>query len=117
MNTITYEFCPGDKVFGVHFYPVGAKIFEGEIIEIFVRVTKGFTFKGYKLNKWPLSYFPEDCIFPTMDEAKQARSEWLEQIKDKQHEEDFSTPSVLPYHHSESGTTTERVSAFRGRNS
>ena len=116
MSTINYRFNPGDKVFGVHFYPIGAKIFEGEIIEIFVKVTKTFTNKGYKISKWPLSYFPEECIFTTMDEAEKARSEWLQKIKDKQHEEDSSTPSILPYPYSESGTTTERVSTLRGRN-
>jgi hypothetical protein len=119
MNTINYRFNPGDYVYGVHFYPSGAKIFKGEIIEMFSRVTKDYTFLGYKLSAWPVSYFPEENIFSSEDEAKKAREDWLNNIKDKQHEEDFNTPSMLPYDSdsSSSTTTTQRISAFRRRNS
>lgn len=29
MNTINYKFSPGDKVFGVNFYPIGARMVGG----------------------------------------------------------------------------------------
>lgn len=84
MNTITYEFCPGDKVFGVNFYPIGAKIFEGTVIEAVSKVSANSKFVGYKISSRPIVYFPEENVFGTEDEAKQAKENWLKQIKDKQ---------------------------------
>ena len=84
MNTVNYRFSPGDKVFGVNFYPIGAKIFEGTVIEAVSKVSANSKFVGYKISSRPIVYFPEENVFDTEDEAKQAKENWLKQIKDKQ---------------------------------
>lgn len=72
---------------------------------------------NYKIDAYPIKYFPQENVFSTEDEAKKARKDWLNNIKDKQHEEDSSIPSILPYPNSESGAETYRVSVLRRRSS
>ena len=117
MSTVNYKHNPGDHVFGVHFYPSGAKIFEGDVVELLIKITKVGTYVRYKLTSWSIGFFAEDCIFTSKEEAEKAKLDWKQQIKDKQHEEDSSIPSILPYPNSESGAETYRVSVLRGRNS
>lgn len=93
MNTITYEFCPGDKVFGVNFYPIGARIFEGTVSKVHITVrpyndrlrslTQLYTIV-YELDNIGFRNFAEENVFATIEEAKQAKEDWLKQIKDKQ---------------------------------
>jgi len=101
MNIVNHKYNPGDHVFGVHFYPSGAKIFEGDIIELFVKVTLNGTYVRYKLTAWPISFFAEEDIFSSKEEAEKAKSDWKQQIKYKQHEKDFSILSILSYPNNE----------------
>lgn len=117
MNTVNCKYNPGDHVFGVHFYPSGAKIFEGDVVELLIRVTKIGTYVRYKLTSWSIGFFAEDCIFISKEEAEKAKLDWKQQIKDKQYEEDSSIPSMLPYPNSGSRTETYRVSVLRRWNS
>ena len=112
-------FSPGDEAFGVNFYPTGARIFRGKVLELLIKVTMDFKSINYKIDSCPIKYFPQENVFSTEEEANKAVDEWLNNIKDKQHEEDFNTPSMLPYDSdsSSSTTTTQRISAFCRRNS
>lgn len=92
MNTVNYKHSPGDHVFGVNFYPSGARIFEGDVIEVFIFITSKYQGISYQLTVWPVNKFPENCVFITREEAEIAVQKHKEKI---QHEKDIKSDSTL----------------------
>lgn len=92
MNTIEYKFKPGEKVFAVNFYPIGARIFEGTISKVHITIrpyhdrlrslTQFYTIV-YELDNIGFRNFAEKNIFATIEEAKEAKQNWLNKIENE----------------------------------
>lgn len=72
----------GDKVWTVHRYPAGARVFEGKIYGINVVVIDlkhmsiYYKIPGISL----LQGFPESLVYSTREEAEQVQQDWIDKV-------------------------------------
>lgn len=94
MNSVNYKFKPGEKVFAVNRYPIGARIFEGIVIKVFITVspfqdreraaTQTISI-SYRISSMPLREFAESEVVETIEKAQKIKNDWIEKIQnDKQ---------------------------------
>lgn len=90
MNSVNYKFNPGEKVFAVNRYPIGARIFEGIITKVFITVSPfqdreraaTQTIKiSYRISSMPLREFAESEVVETIEEAQKIKNDWVEKIR------------------------------------
>lgn len=94
MNTVEYKFKPGEDVFAVHTYPIGARIFEGKITSINITIKPSsssnhteHTFITYYINSNPLLMFSDTKVFKTREEAEEFKAVWMKSIEEKKENE------------------------------
>lgn len=93
MNSVNYKFNPGEKVFAVNRYPIGARIFEGIVTKVFITVSPFQDMEraatqtiniGYRISSMPLREFSETEIVETIEEAQKIKNDWVEKIRNGQ---------------------------------
>lgn len=93
MNSVNYKFNPGEKVFAVNRYPIGARIFEGIVTKVFITVypfqdrerAATQTVKiAYRISSMPLREFSETEVVETIEEAQKIKNDWVEKIRNGQ---------------------------------
>ena len=74
---IDVKYLPGQRVWAIHKYPAGAKVWEGEVYETTVRISKD---RGpvvtYRFNDGFKVPFIETELFDTEEEALAVKEEW-----------------------------------------
>ncbi len=74
---IKTKFKPGDTVFALNKYPAGGRIFNTIIHDICICIDKAGIHIKYQIPERLKMPMPESSLFETMEEAEQAKQEWL----------------------------------------
>ena len=70
----------GDRIWTVHKYPIGARVFEGKVHKINVFVTKYGQRSTYRIEPFTYLEFPEPSVYGTKEEAEQVRQDWINKV-------------------------------------
>lgn len=87
---IKTKYSVGDKVWTVHKYPAGARVFEGKICSITVVVIDPehmsiyYKIPGISL----LQGFLESSVYGTREEAEQVRQDWIDRVNKADDDDD-----------------------------
>lgn len=85
---IDVKYLPGQKVWAIHKYPAGAKVWEGEVSETTINIGKKTGIKVmYRFNDGFKIPFMETELFDTEEAALAVKEEWCSRPEVKERAE------------------------------